>query len=244
MNMKKILLASIAVLSLACGKTPRAEEYGRVDFTVRTQDYVNEAVKSSVSDFASVPSASDFNILIRDAYGTQVYSGAISEWSAETLLSAGEYTVTATYGDSEDEGFSKPAFSGETVFTIQGGQTNPVSIDASLSNCIVKVQASDNFNNYYPDWNFTVTTGLGTSLPFPKGEDRGAFIYAYKFTVSGNLTSQSGAVKTFSKEYQPLSPATCYSLSFDVADVSGSSISISFDDAVETVVLEDIELNN
>lgn len=108
----------------------------------------------------------------------------------------------------------------------------------------MKVQASDNFNNYYPDWNFTVTTGLGTSLLFPKGEYRGAFIYAYKFTVSGNLTSQSGAVKTFSKEYKPLSPATCYSLSFDVADVSGSSISISFDEAVETVVLEDIELNN
>ena len=40
-----------------------------------------------------------------------------------------------------------------------------------------------------------------------------------------------------------LEPATCYTLSFDVTGTGGSSISITFDDSVETVNLEDIELN-
>ena len=42
--MKKILLASIAVLALSCGKTPQASvgEYGKVDFSVKAENYVGD----------------------------------------------------------------------------------------------------------------------------------------------------------------------------------------------------------
>ena len=244
--MKKILVTSIAVLAVSCAKMPQASvlEYGKVDFSVKAENYVGEAVKSSVSDFSRLPSQSDFKILIQDSYGAQIYSGPVSDWSTETAVAAGSYTVSASFSDPEEEGFDSPAFSGETAFAVEGGKINPVSIDASLSNCIVRLLTTDNFSNYYPDWTFTVTTGLGNAISFPKGETRAAFIYPYKFEIRGQMTSQGGSVKTFSKEYQPLSPATCYTLSFDVADVAGNSISITFDDTVETVNLADIELNN
>ena len=244
--MKQILVTSLAVLAIACTKTPQASvgEYGKVDFSVKAENYVDETVKSVVSDYASLPVQSDFSILIKDASKSTVYSGPVSEWSAQTPISTGTYTVTATYADPEEEGFGKAAFEGETEFTVEGGKTTPVSIDARLANCMVKVAVSESFSNYYPEYSFSIVTGLGTTISFPKRETRAAFIYAYRFEIKGEMTSQGGTAKTFSKEYQQLSPATCYSLSFDVADVSGSSISISFDDAVETVDLEDIELNN
>lgn len=243
--MKKILVTSIAVLSLSCAKMPQAavQEYGKVDFSVKAENYVDETVKSVVSDYASLPVQSDFSILIMDASKNTVYSGPVSEWSAQTPISTGTYTVTATYADPEDEGFGKAAFEGETEFTVEGGKTTPVSIDASLANCMVKVAVSESFSNYYPEYSFSITTGLGTTISFPTGETRAAFIYAYRFEVKGEMTSQGGTAKIFSKTYQALEPATCYTLSFDVTGTGGSSISITFDDTVETVNLEDIELN-
>ncbi|MGN0190084.1 MAG: DUF4493 domain-containing protein [Candidatus Cryptobacteroides sp.] len=242
--MKKILLSSIAVLSISCGKMPQAAvEYGKVDFSVRAENYVDESVKSSVSDYADLPVQSDFNILIKDSYGSQVYSGPVSEWDSETALSTGDYTVTASCSDPEEEGFGKAAFSGETAFTVEGGKTVPVNIDAQLANCIVKILVSESFSNYYPEYSFSLTTGLGNTIDFPMGETRAAFIYAYRFEVKGEMTSQGGTAKSFSKTYQTLEPATCYTLAFDVTGTGGSSISITFDDSVETVNLEDIELN-
>ncbi|MCQ2143644.1 MAG: DUF4493 domain-containing protein, partial [Bacteroidales bacterium] len=73
---------------------------------------------------------------------------------------------------------------------------------------------------------------------------RGAFVDAWTFKVNGSLTSQGGNTQSFEKNYPSLEPKTCYTLKFDVGDASGSAISITFDDATETVNLEDVELND
>ena len=80
-------------------------------------------------------------------------------------------------------------------------------------------------------------------MDFPKGESRAAFMDAYKFTVSGEMTNQNGVKSNFTKEYTNLSEACCYTLSFDVNSVGCSSITISFDDTTETVDLGNIDLN-
>ena len=78
---------------------------------------------------------------------------------------------------------------------------------------------------------------------FVKDETRGAFIDGYKITLSGAMKSE---VKdfSFSKEYTNLDEATAYTFTFDLTNVGGASLSISFNNTTETVDLGDIELNN
>lgn len=231
------------VLACACNKDSRVKAVrGGVCFEVGSDDYVALVTKGSVSDYTALPSAGSFTIEVAGASFT--WSGLLSEWDSTTPLPTGNYTVAASYGEEGVEGFDKPYFCGQKEFVVEGAQNTEVKIPVSLANSIVKVSCSEMFNNYYPERTFTVTTGNGTAIEFAAGTVKGAFIDAYKFTISGELRNQAGNAQTFSKEYVSLEPKTCYDIHFDVKDISGGSITISFDESVDTVDLDTVELND
>ena len=245
MNLKQTaIMAAAAIAALAsCSKAD--ETAGAVSFALEQQTAVADVVtRSYVSDYTTLPSASDFTITLKSASST-VYSGPLSGYDSATKLDAGNYSVDASYGTEGDEGFDKPYFTGSKSFAVQGGETTTVSIPVSLANSIIRVTTTSAFSNYFNDWTFTVTTGSGNSISFPKGETRAAFVDAYRFTVAGTMTSQSGTVSTFSKEYSSgIEAATCYTIGFDVSKVGGISVTITFNDTVETVDLGTVELND
>ena len=80
-------------------------------------------------------------------------------------------------------------------------------------------------------------------VTFTKDETRAAFVDGYKFTVEGTLSSET-ATQTFTKDFSNLDEATAYTLTFDVSNVGGSTITITFDDTVEEVALGNVELND
>lgn len=237
-----IVLATVSCSTKISGGGDTAT--GFVKFTVESTDEIALVTKGNLSDYTSLPASSDFRLVVKNSDGAPVYEGAVSEWSSTTPLTLGNYSVTATYGEEGVEGFGKPYFVGSAQFAVQGGQSTSVSIPVKLGNSIVKIECSDNFKKYFTDWAFKVTTGTGTIIDFPKDETRAAFIDAYKFSISGNLTSQGGTVKSFSKDYNTLEANTCYTVKFDASNVGGMTVSVTFDDKVETVDLGDVELNN
>lgn len=242
-NMKKrqvLCTFALILLALSCD---RSLPEGYVDFIMEQNDEVRDMTKSKLSEYASLPSASDFNLQLKDSNSGLIWSGQASDWNPSMPLVSGSYTVTATYGSNTEEGFEKPSFSGSRQFSIAEAGSQQVTIPVSLTNCLVRVSCSDNFENYFTDYSFTITTGAGNVLNFPKGENRAAFLDAYKFTVSGEMTNQNGVKSQFTKEYANLEEACCYTLSFDVNSVGGTSITISFDDTTETVDLGTIDLN-
>lgn len=234
------VLAMIAAVS--CTKS-QTEGNGRVAFAVSSNDVVADMTKSNVSDYTALPAAGDFTITILDESSSQFWSGKISEWDSSTPLPAGNYTVNASYGDIEDEGFDKPYFTGTQTFAVKGGETSSVSVPVALGNTIIKVSCSEYFKKYYSDYTFKLTRGAAEIATFVKDEAKGAFIDGYKIKVEGTLT---GELKTYSfeKEYSGLAEATAYTLNFDAPNVGGSTITISFNDTVETVELGDYELND
>lgn len=234
------ILAMIAAFS--CTKS-QTEGNGRVAFSVSSSYVVADVTKSNVSDYTALPAAGDFVITILDDSSAQVWSGKISEWDSSTPLPAGNYTVNASYGDIEDEGFDKPYFTGAQTFAVKGGETSSVSVPVALGNTIIRISCSDYFKKYYSDYTFRLTRGTAEIAMFVKDEARAAFVDGYKVKVEGTLT---GELKTYSfeKEYTGLDEATAYTLNFDAPNVGGSTITISFNDTVETVELGDYELND
>lgn len=244
MNSIRPIIILLALAAAGCKKTETPAEKGGITFAIETRHDVTDVTRSHISDFTALPDTGDFTLSITDSKRQVVWSGDMDQMTGEYFLDAGSYTATAQYGDISAEGFDKPCFAGSQSFTVEGGSSKDVSIPVTLANAIVKVSCTDMFNNYFTDYSFKITTAAGTEITFPKGESRGAFIDAYRFTIEGTLTNQGGTAQTFSKSYDSgLNPATCYTVTFDASNVGGATVTITFNDTVETVDLGDIELN-
>ncbi len=239
--------AAIALAAVSCSVKISGNgdaSTGFVKFAVESADEIALVTRGSLSDYTALPSASDFKLVVKNSDGAPMYEGTVSGWDSSKPLMAGNYSVAATYGEEGAEGFGKPYFLGNTQFAVNGGQTTSVSVPARLGNSLVKIECSESFRNYFTDYSFTLTTGSGTAISFPKDETRAAFIDAYKFSLSGSFTSQGGARKDFSKDYNTIDPNTCYTLRFDASNIGGLKVTVSFDDTVETVDCGDLELND
>jgi len=243
--MKKFLSVAVPALLLSVSCQKGSDSTGNIIFEVKPVTEIDVVTRSSVSDYTVLPSASDFNIKVLNSKSAIVWEGGLDEYDSQTSFKTGSYSVSASYGLEGDEGFDKPYFCGTADFIVESGETSTVSVPVSLGNCLVKINCSDIFKSYFPDYSFTLTTGSGTVVDFSKEETRAAFIDAFKFSVSARMKSQGGALKTYSKSYDSgILPATCYTLAFDVTNAGGVSLTVSFNDTVDVVDLGDIELND
>lgn len=241
-HLKTIIIAMLLLTVCSCTKN-NVVSNGRVVFEVANDQSVADKTKSNVSDYTSLPSSGDFVLSITDSESAPVWSGKVSEWDPATQLLAGNYNVTASYGSVDNEGFDCPYFDGSASFAVTGGQSVNVQIPVKLGNTVVKVTCTQNFKNYYKDYSFVLKRSGKDIATFVKDEERGAFVDGYRFTLEGTLTGET-KTQTFSKEYTNLEAATAYNFVFDADNVGGSSITIRFNENVETVELGDVELND
>lgn len=241
-HLRSFFSLTALLLAFSCTKS-NADGDGYVSFDLNSNVEIADQTKSSVSQFTDLPGDGDFTVAIKDASSALVWTGNLSEWDVTRQLPAGNYKVTATYGDLEVEGFGKPYFTGEADFTITKGQTTVVPVNVALGNTVVLVRYTDSFRNYYQDYSFDLVRNNNTIVTFAKGEDRGAFVDGYMFSIKGTLTGQ-GKSKTFTKDYSGLEAAIAYTFLFDAGNVGGASITLTFSNTVETIYLGDIELND
>ena len=240
-HLKTILGVMVLALAFSCTKN-HTEGKGQVSFVLSSNLEIADLTKSSVSQFTTLPSSGDFTISITDASSAPVWSGKLADWDPATNLQAGNYNVTATYGSIEEEGFDKPYFTGSANFSVAGAQKTEVKITVSLGNTVILVRCTDNFKNYYQDYNFKLSRNNSEIVTFVKDDERGAFVDGYKFSLSGTVTSPT-QTQNFSKDYTSLHEATAYTFLFDASNVGGTSITVTFNNNVETIELGDLELN-
>lgn len=225
------MIALAALASSACQKTSQT---GRLSIALQEGAVADVQTKGSVSDYATIPSAGDFTLTLKRGT-TTIWTGLISAWDEAKELEVGGYTAEVTYGSFEEEGYSKPCFAGKADFSIIGGQSSMVKIPVSLGNTIVKLSCTDAFKSYYSSYAFTITTGAGNVFENVNGA---IFMDAYKFTVTGTLTTQSGNTSSMAPKSWNVDAATCYNVVFDATNVGNVTVTISFDDTVQTVELE------
>ncbi len=140
-----------------------------------------------MSDYTTLPQVRKVHDSGNRNNGNEVYNGARPTTSLENLLT-GNYTVKASYGLRSDEGFDKPCLTGD--ISVTGGGTTNVTIPVTLAkSLIVRMGYSDNFKTYYTDYSIKLTTGAGTEVDFPKGEDRAALRGRGPSQSPGTLTN-------------------------------------------------------
>ena len=233
------LIAALALLATSCAKQDRTA--GSVSFSLEEGAVAEVLTKGSVSDYASLPDAADFSLTVKNSLGATIYNGLLGAWNADAPLAAGNYSAVVKYGDPSAEGPGKPCFEGSANFGVLGGQTTAVKVTVNLANCIVKIECTDAFKHYFPQRSFVITTPESAS-GFTYS-DKAIFV-AYQWTVTGTLKTQTGDDYALPERSFKGDAATCYTVKYDVSNVGGVTITISFNDNVETVKLGDIELNS
>ena len=241
-HLKTILSVLALMLAVSCTKS-QVEGNGYVSFELSNDLEIADQTRSSVSQYTALPASGDFTLAITDASSATVWAGKLSEWDSATLLPAGTYKVSAVYGSLETEGFDKPYFTGTADFTVTDEQTTAVTIKVSLANTVILLSCTDSFRNYYQDYNFRLTRNGQTIVSFAKDETRAAFIDGYRISIEGTVTGPA-KTQSFTKDYSNLKTATAYTVLFDASNVGGATITVSFDNTVETIDLGDIELND
>lgn len=238
-------LLSVALMLSACDKPAAlsgSSGTGGLRLSLQTQEALADAaVKSSLTDYVSVlPSKEDFDLTVVTSTGQQFWTGKLTEWPEDIRLNVGTYTLTAVCGSEEEEGFDKPRYAALEQIEIAKDDTTDVVLTARLANCMVKVTRSAAFNAFFAQSDLVLTTGAGTQIAFPAVETRPAFLEAWKFSLSGSLTTPAGTVYPFSQNFDSgLEPATLYTIQMDVTSVGTPAIVVTFDNTVETVELEE-----
>lgn len=250
MKQTKLILYALALMGfVACSSDDNADvaQMGYLSFSVSATDVVEDVTRATIGEVAggyTAPADGDFSIEIINEDDEKVWTGKVSEWSSETPLGAGNYTVKASYENGR-VGFNNPVFEGSASIVINGGETTAAEIPVTLKNAIVRVKFTDMFKSYYSFDKFTITS-LNIPIEFTANETRGAFIEATTFSINATLTSQAqdSDTKVFNKTYSA-SEAKCYTITFDASNIGGAgSIQITFgDEPTETIELGDIELN-
>ena len=242
---KTLMSLMVLMAAFSCSKSPAGSE-GYITFALDADEVVADvATRSPLTDYTTIPSASDFTLEITDASKAVVWSGMLSAWDPTSQWNAGEYTVKATYGSLEDEGFGKPYFEGVQKFTVKKGETTDVAVNVALGSTIIKIDCTPAFKAYYTDYSFKLERGGAEIAAFAKDETRGAFIDGYRITLTGSVKNDAGKIQTFSlPDFTALNPNTAYTVMIDVSSVGSSALSVTFDHNVADAPLYDVELND
>lgn len=240
-RLKSLLTATFGlglILTACSDENPWGESGGEGTLRLRleTSSEVQSAIPTLTrAEAPDVPTAEEFAISAGRLDGTwsKNYSN-LDEFNNEASFKTGAYTLTASYGSMQEEGFGKPFYTGSAQVSVLEDRTSEVNITATLANCMVSIDYTEAFKDYFNDWSASIHTDGYGYIDYLKGETRPAYIAPGNTTVGISLTDKNG----HSTRLQPCSFESVgrhhYHIVFDVngGQVGTAQLVITFDDTL------------
>ncbi len=242
MNYKRIRLFSIIGLSLSllvsCSQDKGDPQLGSGNFklSIETDNEVIPVLRSKQATSEVNPSAEDFAITLTNEDGSYKKSwSTINNIPSDATYDVGNYTISASYGSLEEEGFDTPHYKGESQFTIRDQETTPVNITCTLAHVKVTLQYTEAFTKYFADYNAIIHSASGKELTVSRDETRDAYVIPGDITLRLNLTKPNGVTATFEPaKIKDASARQHYIVTFDVTESVGAAIlTVVFDNETE-----------
>lgn len=242
MNVKNLFLCGATVLLLvSCANEENQVDSGYGSINVKVSaDYQVVPVTRSTTEITETtnPDVSEFALKLVSADGS--FSRAwdsLADFDPAEKIPVGTYTMSAYYGNLEEEGFDKPYYLGQSDVAVRYRENTPVEINCTLANVKVTVEYSDAFKKYFADYATTIHAAEGDYIKFEKEETRAAYVKPGKITIQTYLKKQNGIESTFEPAaIENAQPRQHYRIKLDIADNAAgeAQLSISFDETTET----------
>lgn len=140
-----------------------------------------------------VPDGSAFTVNFAKSDGSYSKNwSSVDAFNREKSFPIGDYTLTASYGSIDVEGFDNPYYLGSNRVHVSPGATTDVNVTATLANAMVSVRYTDAFRENFSAYSAAVQTEGHDWVVFAQNEDRPAYV-APSADVKLNLTLANDA---------------------------------------------------
>lgn len=231
--MKKVyyglLSLAIAMMSSCAKDESQSSLEGRIDVSVNADKNLSAEASRANGDEVS-PDVDDFALKIQSADGKVSNSWDSFGKFQPVSVEIGTYTVTATYGDANTEGFDGLSYFGDTTVEVVKDETATASITCTINKARVSISYTDSFKSYFTSYSAYINSSKGNKVTYEAEETRGAYF------VPGDLQLYLEVKRPGVSDKITLNPKNFtaevkhdYHLTMDV-DASTSTLSIIFND--------------
>lgn len=231
--MKKVYYGLLSLLCaglVSCAKDDaRSSLEGRIDVRVNADQSLSDEM-SRVAGEESAPDINDFALTIESVDGK--VSNAWESFADFSPISVvvGTYTVTASYGDAEAEGFDAVSYLGSTNVEVRREETSEASVTCVINKAKVSIAYTDEFKSYFNSYSAYVSSSKGNKVTYSADEARGAYFVPGDLGVYLEVTRQGVSKKvTLNPKNFTAEAKHEYRLTMDV-DASTASLKITFND--------------
>lgn len=243
MKYKKLVLFSIFGFSMCV--LPSCEQdnknnpdmgQGNFDLSLKADSDVIPVLRSSADDKSDTPQADDFAITLTNEDGSYTKSwSSINNLPTNGSYDVGNYTIEATYGKLEEEGFDTPYYYGKSDFSIRDQETTEVEVLCTLGHVKLSLQYTEAFTKYFTDYQTTITTAGGKDILFDKDESRAVYVQPGNISMKMKLTKPNGITANYAPAKITNAQAReHYIVTFDVTESVGAALlTVVFDNQTE-----------
>lgn len=231
--MKKVYYGLLSLLCaglVSCAKDEAQSSLkGRIDVRVNTDQSLSDDVSRAAGEVTE-PDLKDFALTIASADGEVSNSWDSFEKFEPVFVEVGTYTVTASYGEAESEGFDALSYLGSTNVEVRKDETAEAAVTCTINKAKVSVAYTDDFKKYFSSYSAYVSSSKGNKVTYAADETRGAYFVPGDLSLFLELTRQGISQKiTLNPKNFTAEVKHEYRLTMDV-DASTASLNIIFND--------------
>lgn len=240
-------IAIFALCSCTSGEDNGLDSTGTIDLTLEADKTITQSVVSRTTTpympVLSSLTADKLTISLSNKSGSYSQTWpSRNEFPADKEFPADTYTMTATFGNTNAEGFESPQLYGETTFPVVAGKSTSVSLTAKVANSLVMFEPTESFTNYFQSAKIVLNSAAGNSLVVNPGETRPVYINPGNARIDARVVMPSGADALITIGYFTAKKATLHRIALDVEASTGTAtLTVSFDETfndVEPIVID------
>ena len=206
---------------------------GKLNLRLAADASVENTVTRATTDEETSPDVNSFAIAVLQNNNVQLSWDKYADFTDGTEIPTGNYTLQATYGNIETQGFNSPYYEGTEDFTITRNESTDLSVTCYLANVKITTEYTDTFKKYFTDYTVNIRPSGSSEISFGKTETRAAYVKPGKMTVYMSGTKEQGNKVTFEAAVIDNAQARQhYHFKFDVK-AGGAELNVSFTDETE-----------
>lgn len=166
---------------------------GSISLNLTSDGGVFRSTRADDTKATIVPAPEEFSIALSRTDGSSSQRWAnITAFNKEKSFPIGEYTLAATFGNPDVEGFTNPYYEASETVVVTAGDEKNINLTATLANCMVSIRYSDEFNVAFPIHSAAVKSAGHDYVVFAGDETRPAYMYPDEMSLSLTLTNTEG----------------------------------------------------
>lgn len=167
--------------------------------------------------------------------------GTVASFTEPVQVPVGKYTLEASYGNINEEGYGKPYYYGSAPVEVFEGKTTPVSCTATLGNSMVKVEFTEAFQAYFASYSLTLRSSLGNEIAYTDPA-QAVYMYPGEITATIEIEKRNGTKATLQPKSFNAEARHSYLLRFDVnsGEIGDGFLVLTYDEDVnqEDVIID------